>query len=134
MLKPIKKQVGEQVLPFVLHKQGDRARGTLKGEVRVTNAGITIRFDGYGDAGTQAGYGAPVFIEHYDGQLRVLCWADILKEDATHTIDMEEAREFIRKEGNCPACDKLRSQYLGRGVFQLKSTCPHCGHVETNAK
>lgn len=60
---------------------------------------LLIKVDGYGDAVSADGSGFPILIEYHDGKLQVVLWADINKEDTTHVIDLEGARESKRKEG-----------------------------------
>ena len=59
---------------------------------------ISIGFDTYGDCGTAEGYGRPVAIELYDGELRVLVWSDVNYEDPTHIISLAGAKEASRRE------------------------------------
>ena len=59
--------------------------------------GIEIQADGYGDAGTENGFGTPIFIEKYDGELRVCLWDDINEQEPKVT-DMEGAKESLRKD------------------------------------
>lgn len=63
------------------------------------NGNIYIMPHGYGDA-TTAPYesGCPVMIEMWEGELRIVVWSDINKEDATHIISLEGARENRRVE------------------------------------
>lgn len=138
MLKPVKTCPGEQLIPFVIQKQGEDAHGNqlsgeVHGELRINSLGISIRLEGYGDAATMDGFGEPIFIEHYDGKLNLKAWADIFWEDPTHSIDMEGAREE-RRYGKCPSCGKPRPDHLGDGLFEPKSVCPLCGHVEPEGK
>ena len=69
-----------------------------KGIVEVGPYMIQLRAKGYGDCGSADGHGSPVAIEFYGGKLRVLIWGDINKEDPTHTIELEGAREDARKD------------------------------------
>lgn len=58
---------------------------------------IAIRPRGYGDSISPDGLGAPILLEVYEGNLRLLVWSDILIDDVT-IIDMEGARETARKK------------------------------------
>lgn len=74
---------------------------TIEGEV-VADPNLDhllIKVDGYGDAVSADGSGFPILIEYHEGKLQVVLWADINKEDTTHVIDMEGARENKRKAG-----------------------------------
>jgi len=59
---------------------------------------IALRPEGYGEASAGDGSGFPVLIEKWDGELRVIVWADINRQDPTHIISLEGARESARKE------------------------------------
>lgn len=56
-----------------------------------------IRPEGYGDATSQDGCGAPIVIEYYNGRLRLVVYSDINEQDP-QIIDLEDARESNRKE------------------------------------
>ena len=73
----------------------------FKGESQVLHIegqadGLAILPEGYGENGTQVGYGAPVYIERYKGELRLLVWADINQPDPTHIICLDGAKESNR--------------------------------------
>lgn len=65
----------------------------LEIEIQADSEGIAIRPKGYGDACSTAGRGTPIFLQVYDGQLRLSVWSDICKEDPTHEISLEGAKE-----------------------------------------
>lgn len=94
----MKKSKSEQLVPFLLYRNGEGQTGAIEGEIVVNCNGISIRLAGYGDCSSKKGYGEPIFIEHYEGKLWVRAWADINQEDPTHSIDMEGAREDARVE------------------------------------
>ena len=59
------------------------------------SGGIEIGVEGYGEK--TALMGSPILIEKdFKQKLRVICWADINREDPTTIIDMEDARESKR--------------------------------------
>ena len=58
--------------------------------------GLAILPEGYGENGTQAGFGAPVYLELYEGELRLVVWADINQPDPTHIICLDGAKESNR--------------------------------------
>jgi len=66
-------------------------------KIRVGPNGIEIQFDGYGTREEEDGYGTPVFIEFYDGHLRVVVW-DNINEGDPKIIDMEGALCSQRQE------------------------------------
>lgn len=87
----------EQVTPFVLHDCG-RGQGHVEGKIRFFLTGIEIFIDGYGTKTMQDGHGSPVYIEFYEGSLRVLVWSDINQEDPTHAIALLGAKENKRRD------------------------------------
>lgn len=66
-------------------------------EVRIsfTERGVEIYFDGYGSK-TEAD-GSVIFIEHYEGDLRVCVWSDVNEEDPM-IISLDKARNELYKE------------------------------------
>ena len=61
------------------------------------SGGIEIGVTGYSDK-TSVMDGQPVIMveKDFSNKLRVICWADINREDPTTIIDMEDARESKR--------------------------------------
>jgi hypothetical protein len=72
-------------------------RTSVQAKINLDPNGIELQFDGYGTREEEDGYGTPVFIEFYDGRLRVITWNDINQSDP-QIIDMELARTDNRKE------------------------------------
>lgn len=70
----------------------------LKTKVQVTERGILIGAEGYGEKLASTGYGTPILIEFCERELRVVIWGDINQEDPTHVISLENAREDLYKE------------------------------------
>lgn len=66
-------------------------------EIDEVNGQVGIRAKGYGDHGSEDGYGSPILIEWYEGKLWVRVWPDINIYDPI-SIDIEGARETNRKE------------------------------------
>jgi hypothetical protein len=58
--------------------------------------GVSMYFNGYSDCCSDDNIGAPVYIEQYNGELRVLVYSDINQEEPTHVISMEGARNTKR--------------------------------------
>jgi len=84
-----------QTLTVTLKDNDDESSGTLEVVVEADAGGITLKPKGYGDFSTENGHGAPIWIELYQGQLRIVCHDDINREDPT-ILSMEEARESNR--------------------------------------
>lgn len=68
--------------------------------VIMADQGFEVLFDGYGVKNIEPGHGPSIYVEYYDGKLRLLVWADINQEEPTHTIDLSGALESQRKEDN----------------------------------
>ena len=89
-------------------------------ELRLRCGGINepmlmIGADDYGEMTAKNGYGFPIVIEYHERQFRILVWGDINKEDPTHIISLEGARENARANPDCAS-----SQFNYRGdVFHL---------------
>ena len=89
------------IIPTTLVDTSEPGRSTRKrAVVRINSLGIGVSVEGFGDAGSKNGFGEPIFIEFYKGKLTVRCYADINKEDPTHSIDMTGALEIKRENEN----------------------------------
>jgi hypothetical protein len=60
--------------------------------------GLCICLDGYGVYGCSPGVGGPIYLERYEGRVRLVVWGDINSEEPTHLIDLEGANEALREE------------------------------------
>lgn len=72
-------------------------RPTVLVVVEATDTVMAIRVDGYGDCGSQDGYGSPLMLELAGGRLRLIAFPDINSEEPI-IIDLEGARETARKD------------------------------------
>lgn len=88
MFRPIK---------FKLKDPSPESDRIVKGKIVQTIAGIEVFAEGYGTCNMQPGFGSPIFLEVWEGKLRLHVFADINSEDPTHTIDLEGALETARK-------------------------------------
>jgi hypothetical protein len=70
--------------------------GSVGWRARVGAMGLSMGFEGYGNCCEASG--DVVFLELYEGELRLLVWSDVNNEDPTHVISLEGARESIRSE------------------------------------
>ncbi|GGB52987.1 hypothetical protein GCM10011607_11860 [Shewanella inventionis] len=66
--------------------------------VNNTGLGLALHFDGYSDHCSADNTGIPVYLEKYEGELRVLVYADINQEEPTHVISLEGAHVTKRNE------------------------------------
>ena len=71
---------------------------TQRIHIESTVQGILIRPEGYGEKTAEKGQGSPILIEQYKGNLRVMIWGDINKEEPTHIIELDKAKEANRNE------------------------------------
>ncbi len=90
-------------IDVVLQDQHD-TDDTLAVTVIATERGVEIRAAGHSDYHTEAPFGSPVYLELVDGVLMVRIWADINREDTTHSIPLDGALESkrieeVRKDG-----------------------------------
>ncbi len=69
--------------------------GTLTIRIEASDFAISIHPQGHGDFGSADGHGCPLFIEFYQGRLRVISFPDINVEDS-RIIDLSGAREDTR--------------------------------------
>jgi hypothetical protein len=85
-------------LKVIIEEQNTFTKGR-KVEVTVTgdSQGIYIKPKGYVDSSGSA----PIILEVWENKLRLVIWNNILKEETTHIIDLEGAREdnpeFLRE-------------------------------------
>ena len=85
-------------LNTVLSDADPNHSGTLPTRVIANDSALSIFPLGYGDFSSADGHGYPVFLELYQGTLRLVVFADINQEEPTHIIDLEGAREDRRIE------------------------------------
>lgn len=87
-------------VPFILKDKSDCADGRqITGEVEIDSDGISIRFDGYGTKTAVGDTGEPVYIECWEGELRIVIWPDINAEDPA-IVSLEESRveKYVSEE------------------------------------
>ena len=84
---------------------------------------IIIHPDGYG---TLDGDYGPILLERHEGQIRLVVWGDINKEDPTHTICLDGAMEARRK----PVCERcgavMESSEASIAEDNGETVCPKC--------
>lgn len=69
--------------------------GSLPVRIVASDFALSICPQGYGDFTSETGEGCPLFVEFYQGRLRVIVFTDINHEDA-QIIDLSGAREECR--------------------------------------
>ena len=65
----------------------------------VEPCGVSVAAQGYGDFGSADGYGSPVYLELYQGALRLVVWPDIHEEEPL-IIDLAGAKEHPQTDGH----------------------------------
>ncbi|QIR16649.1 hypothetical protein [Shewanella aestuarii] len=118
---------------FLLHSS-DSPTATITGYIDNKSAlGLALHFDGYSDFCSNDANGTPIYIEHFDNQLRVILYGDINQEDPTHIISLEGARisnrdEPVEEEGGDIGEPSSIQQYLNHakqrilGILDLDMT------------
>jgi len=76
---------------FTLTEQSDCDPDSVEVTVRNPLGQLLISADGYGDHNEPGG--PIVAMEIWEGELRLLVWADINREDPTHVISLKDAWE-----------------------------------------
>lgn len=64
-------------------------------EIGKESRGIHIKAKGFSTFDLENG--PIVLLEQYGGKLHLIVWADIKSQDPTHIIDLEQAREEVRR-------------------------------------
>lgn len=75
----------DRIVDVVLEDQYEQGDST-KGSLIINDTGISIRLNGYSDCSTNDDHGVPVYIEKYNGSVRLIVFADINREEPTHVI------------------------------------------------
>lgn len=90
-MKPV-----ENRLQAVLKDSSERTFEPLQVLIDCRESGINICPNGYGDFDSPSGFGAPIYLERHEGELRLIVWSDINDQEPTHVISLERAREDCR--------------------------------------
>lgn len=86
----------ENRLEAVLKDASESVSEPVQVLIDCRESGINIRPKQYGDFDSEAGFGAPIYLELYEGGLRLIVWSDINQQEPTHVISLEGAREARR--------------------------------------
>lgn len=81
-----------EMLGILYDHSGDH-HGTIEIKTWVECGFLYIQPKGYGEPGAARGCGQPVFLELYEGKMRVVVHPDILNEGNQKIIDLEDAKE-----------------------------------------
>lgn len=85
----------ETTLDLKLADADSESLGTLPIRIEASDFAISIYPQGHGDFGSADGHGCPLFIELYQGRLRVIAFPNINEQDP-QIIDLSGAREDTR--------------------------------------
>jgi len=85
-----------QQVHVTLDDKAEDGRGQQLVTIEYDGDCVAIRPEGYGEASAADGHGFPVLLERYNGELRLVVWADINKQDPTHIICLDGAQESRR--------------------------------------
>jgi len=88
----------EQTIHAMLVDASSDHPGIQPVKIVATAFGVELLADGHGNYGTEPGHGSSLFVELFQGRLRLLVWGDINLEEPTHIIDLSGAREDRRNE------------------------------------
>jgi hypothetical protein len=81
-----------------VHEQSDAVEPrTLTVKTGNKNGFLDISVEGYGNC-CEVEEGSIVALEIWEGELRLLVWSDINREDPTHVISLEDAQLDKREE------------------------------------
>ena len=81
-----------QSLTTILNDADPDHHKSLPIKIVSNDSAISIFPDGYGDFGSASGHGCPVFLELYQGRLRLIVFSDINNQQPM-IIDLEAARD-----------------------------------------
>jgi len=81
-----------QSLTTILTNADPDHHGSLPIKIVSNDSAISIFPEGYGDFGSAPGHGFPVFLELYEGRLRLVVFPDINDQEPT-IIALEAARD-----------------------------------------
>jgi hypothetical protein len=96
-------------IPFTLQDECERKENIINGFIdNKIGLGIALHFNGYSDCCSKGDNGTPVYIEKYNGDLRIIVYSDINREEPTHIISLEGARNDKRVEES-PQITKIAS-------------------------
>ena len=85
----------QKTLETKLADADSESLGSLPIRIVASDFVISVYPEGYGDCGSADGHGCPLFIELYQGRLRVVAFPNINNEDP-QIIDLSGAREDTR--------------------------------------
>lgn len=85
----------QQTLDLKLADADSESLGSLPIRIVASDFAISVYPQGHGDFGSADGHGCPLFIEFYQGRLRVIAFPNINEQDP-QIIDLSGAKEDTR--------------------------------------
>jgi hypothetical protein len=89
----------KNIIPFTLRAPSGKK---IKGTIEIGERMLMIGLQGYGEHSAIKGQGTPIVIEYHDHNgvelPQVHVFADINKDDPTHSISLSGAKESLRIE------------------------------------
>ena len=92
--------VGQEI-PDMGADDEEKARKAIVAAV-IASDGLCVMAANYGDGGSPRGYGCPVILEQYDGELRVVVWDDVNSDDYGQLIPLGGASFEKEDRENSP--------------------------------
>jgi len=68
--------------------------------IEQVSGSIYLGVEGLGEPQAYPGQGRPVMLEVWDGEIRLIVWADINSDDPTHIIPLTKAAETNRQDSD----------------------------------
>jgi len=99
-------------IPFTLTDHSDSADENApktKGSITFGWDGISVKLNGYSDCNSLDNQGIVTFLELYEGKVIQRVYSSINREDPTHSISLEDARNECRE---LTFCEKLEQSIL----------------------
>ena len=111
----------------------DQGTGDRKLQITVTDEGgsLNIYPQGYGDFSSADGHGTPIFVEIWEGRLRLVTFADINEQEPVVT-DLESAKETNRKTEGEPKTERISimPEFSQEQAAEMKETLEKKANLE----
>lgn len=87
----------DDVFEFNITDETQDSEGDITGTAKNQDSlGLSISLNGFSDCSSEDNLGCLVYIENYDNNLQVRIYGDINKDEPTHNISLEGARNELR--------------------------------------
>jgi hypothetical protein len=86
----------------------------VRATIEIGDNAIMLGFDGYGDFSSSEGSGRPILVENYQGEIRLIVFADINNQEPTNVVELRGALESIGQESQSgKQCRRLANKPRG---------------------